>query len=500
MIVNKYFTKISKKSINLFLGITLITLLVTHVSLAASYFIDDFDDGIYTDRVTVINNDGTTSESGGELHIQIPRPASGCDSATLAINTTFSGQNITVETKVKLTGKGGVYLRLKRDHSNYVEFGFNTDDVPYADFASRENGVVERQWIESSAPYFGTYTVIKIVKTVDQYEVYINGDMKGTTCTNTGIGDSNLIVELNNHTCSHKSGDSDNYFDYVTVSVVPREYYAVIAGIADYPGWINDLNYPDDDVIDMRNALTNYTNWQQANIQLLLDSDATIANIQNAINNIGSQAGSDDVCLFYFSGHGTNGIDLAPFDEIDNRDEYLCAYDGDIRDDQLSTWLAALPTTNVVVIIDSCFSGGQIKDSIKQLAAVKCLSGTQPGVLDGDGFAADFKRKWSKDIDDNPGCVVTTACDDNQLSIELPLINNGLFTYFLVNAINNFFDADTNGELSAEEVATGTIWSFWLLYSQYPMLYSLLNQTPQYYDDYPAGAPQTDSLPLCLPD
>ena len=70
---------------------------------------------------------------------------------------------------------------------------------------------------------------------MDQYEVYINGDKKGAAYTNTGIGDSNLIVELSNHTCSHKSGDSDNYFDYVTVSSVPGEYYAVIAGVADYP-------------------------------------------------------------------------------------------------------------------------------------------------------------------------------------------------------------------------------------------------------------------------
>ncbi|MBC8229659.1 caspase family protein, partial [bacterium] len=138
-------------------------------------------------------------------------------------------------------------------------------------------------------------------------------------------------------------------------------YWAVIAGVADYPGTGNDLDYPDDDAIDIKNSLLLYENWEDDNIQLLLDSEATKANIQTAIETMENMADSDDVCLLFFSGHGTNGIDVNPIDESDGLDEYICAHDANIRDDELSDWLGNLSTTNVVVIVDTCFSGGQIK-------------------------------------------------------------------------------------------------------------------------------------------
>lgn len=278
-----------------------------------------------------------------------------------------------------------------------------------------------------------------------------------------------------------------------------RDYHALIVGVADYPGTINDLNYPDDDANDMMNALLGYPNWEWSNIQLLLDSNATKTNISNAINLWNTQADQDDVCVFFFSGHGTNGTDVAPIDELDGVDEYLCAYDSNIRDDELSNWLAALPTTNVIVILDACYSGGEIRSSERSDGIAKVLPGTAHRVLRDDGFAADLKRKRAKDMDDNPGCVVITATEDDELSWEFPLINNGLFTYFAVAAINAFADRNGNGELSAEEVGIGTRLIFYRLYINNPWLYPILQQVPQLYDDYPVGNPNSDELTLCMP-
>lgn len=290
-----------------------------------------------------------------------------------------------------------------------------------------------------------------------------------------------------------------NYVLASKVNVGPS-YYAIIVGVADYPGIIDDLEFPDDDARDMMDALVNHSNWELPNIQLLLNSNATKSNVKNAISLLNSRVDENDVCLFFFSGHGTNGLDISPFDEADGLDEYLCAYDGDIRDDELSSWLGALPTTNVIVILDTCFSGGHIRGHLDAGARVKCFSGTQHGVLKGDGFATDFERiEGAKDMSQNPGCVVLTATEDDESSWEFPIISNGLFTYFAVAAINNFADWNVNGELSAEEVGMAIRLSFSFLYRRYPVLYPMLLQVPQLYDDYPAGSSHMDELTLCIP-
>ena len=165
-------------------------------------------------------------------------------------------------------------------------------------------------------------------------------------------------------------------------------YYAVLVGIADYPGTGNDLDYTDDDAVDMKDALLNYPNWSEGNITMLLDAEATKLNIGTAIQNMGAQADSDDVCLFFYSGHGTVMPDAEPLDEADGYDECLVPYSlfGTITDDELSAWLAQLPTTNVVVIIDTCFSGGQIKGADRSGSRVKSIATNQGVIRRGDGL------------------------------------------------------------------------------------------------------------------
>ena len=62
----------------------------------------------------------------------------------------------------------------------------------------------------------------------------------------------------------------------VTVSVQSSvDYYAVICGISDYQGVINDLNYCDDDAYDVRDMLLSCENWDVSNITMLVDIAAT---------------------------------------------------------------------------------------------------------------------------------------------------------------------------------------------------------------------------------
>lgn len=279
-----------------------------------------------------------------------------------------------------------------------------------------------------------------------------------------------------------------------------RNYYAVIVGIADYPGMINDLAYSDLDAIGVRDALLTYPQWQATNAVLLLNSSATKANIGAMIAQLGAKTSAEDVFFFFYSGHGSTMPDMMPFDELDFRDETLCAYDYEIRDDELSAWLGDINTNNVIVILDSCHSGGQIKSPAPAGLRAKVWPSTAGTVLDGDGFDADLKRGYrAKDMSTRPGCIIMTACRADQYSFESALAQHGLFSFFVIMAISDFLDGNGNGQLSAEEIGFSIVWSFWNMYTTYPRVYFLMPQFPQFYDDYPSGASATAELPVCWP-
>ena len=97
-------------------------------------------------------------------------------------------------------------------------------------------------------------------------------------------------------------------------------YYALLVGVADYPGYINDLKYCDDDAMDMRDALTRRSNWSSANITTLLNSQATYGQIVASINALDARMSSSDTFVFFYAGHGIATPDVYPYDETDGLD------------------------------------------------------------------------------------------------------------------------------------------------------------------------------------
>ena len=255
------------------------------------------------------------------------------------------------------------------------------------------------------------------------------------------------------------------------------EYWAVIAGVSDYPGTGSDLSFAAKDARDVRNALLTSDIWSSDHITLLIDGDATAAAIEDAINAVGTVADGNDLFFFFFCGHGGNQYDIPPLDEVDGLDEYLCPYDfspNRIVDDELGQWLGDLPMTKVAVAIDSCFSGGMIRgESDEVLARSVAYEGT-PHV--GDGFA--------RDLNDVLQGVVLTASAEDELSGEHPLLANGIFTnYFTGGLWHGAADADGNTQISMEE-------AYNYLYQpvvDFSALFSVGQHTqhPQMFDNYP---------------
>ena len=237
-------------------------------------------------------------------------------------------------------------------------------------------------------------------------------------------------------------------------------YWAVIVGIENYKS-ITNLSYTVDDADDMRDVLVFYGNWDMGNIQLLTDGNASKSNIQSAItNNMARSADADDVCLFFFSGHGSR-IPDEDGDEgkKDRYDEVICPYDTTaeignvISDDELGDWLSACPG-KVVVILDTCMSGGFLKGVEGKIKTVPNPRVPKDAIAKkhfGEDLVERLKqRPISRDLS-QAGYVVLMACGERDYAYEYEALENGVFTYYVAEALSGPADVNSNNEVSAEE-------------------------------------------------
>jgi hypothetical protein len=247
---------------------------------------------------------------------------------------------------------------------------------------------------------------------------------------------------------------------------------ALIVGIADYehmdpasglragaPG--NDLGYTTYDAYDTQDTLLTAGTFQEADTTLFLDEQATKAAIHAAIVNwIDPREDAGTLVVIFFSGHGMFAPD-DDGDESDGWDEFLVPYEIDwdavagqwkpemaIRDDELAAWLSVLESQQVVVIVDSCFSGGLIES----LAAPPRGLAWRPADGDGASFsAAGWRDGLVQDVQ-APGRVILTASAEGQPSTEFGALQNGAFSYYLLQALRTpAADTDLNGWVSVQE-------------------------------------------------
>jgi hypothetical protein len=191
------------------------------------------------------------------------------------------------------------------------------------------------------------------------------------------------------------------------------------------------------------------SSFAQEDILLLLDSQATKGAIHDAIvNRIDPLEDENTIVVISFSGHGMYAPD-DDGDEDDPYDEFLVPYGIDvtqggplqktIRDDELASWLDELESQKIVLLLDTCFSGGmaqststtRVKSLWTYLAPQHILSPQDWQ----DGFAQDVQ---------GAGRVVLMASAEDETSIESSELGQGVFTYYFAQALRSS-SADTNG-------------------------------------------------------
>ncbi|MCI6861523.1 MAG: caspase family protein, partial [Prevotella sp.] len=172
--------------------------------------------------------------------------------------------------------------------------------------------------------------------------------------------------------------------------------HLVAVGIADYPGTANDLTLPAKDAATVKWLYEQNTNAVTA---ILTNTAATKEAILSSIRSTFQYASTDDIIVFFFSGHGYKGG--------------FVAYDGYLDYDEIRKAMSNSHCKNKMIFADACFSG-------------KMRQG-----------ASDVKQEHEKS-----SVMLFLSSRDNETSIERKDMKNGFFTSCLVDALRGKSDSN----------------------------------------------------------
>ncbi len=209
--------------------------------------------------------------------------------------------------------------------------------------------------------------------------------------------------------------------------VYAQKVRAVIVGVADYQydATVSDLNYSDDDAQDIYDFLSDKYPESNASIVLLKDKNATKARILSALKDVFDRSYSNDMLLFFFSGHGNKGYFL-PYD-FDGSSGVL--YHKEVRE-----MFSLSPAKRKLVFADAC-RAGSIKIETNQ-------ANTPFGLED---YYQQLKR-------DKGGIALMLSSRWNQNSIESGRLQNGFFAYHLLKGLKGDADLNFDDEIVIDEL------------------------------------------------
>ncbi|APY11151.1 peptidase C14 [Seonamhaeicola sp. S2-3] len=230
------------------------------------------------------------------------------------------------------------------------------------------------------------------------------------------------------------------------------EKYALIIAVGNYPkktGWstISSVN----DVPLIKQTLLNQK-FEEANITLLIDEQATYAGIKEALNNLLSKVKPDDIVVIHYSGHGQQIFDDND-EEIDGKDEALVPYDAWVRynnnykgehhfrDDELGNFITKFRNKlgkqgQLLLLLDSCHSGSSTRGGkARGSEAVFAPSNWKPN-KSGDASGSDMTEKSKEKLQDNAApFVLISGASANELNYEYK--GTGSLSYAFSKAMNS---------------------------------------------------------------
>lgn len=199
---------------------------------------------------------------------------------------------------------------------------------------------------------------------------------------------------------------------------------ALVIGVAEYDEITRLHEVVENDACDVAAVLRsrNYCSFPAENVRILLNAEATLSAIKDALADLAAAAGADDTVVVFFSGHG------ARFERDDgNETSALVPFDAKPSDlegttlpeAEVSAALAEIRARRLLVLIDACHAGGA-------------------GVL--KGMAGDihfgFGEKSLQRLAEGVGRVIVASSRASETSIALRGTRNSVFTGHLLEALS----------------------------------------------------------------
>lgn len=209
--------------------------------------------------------------------------------------------------------------------------------------------------------------------------------------------------------------------------------YAIVMGIEQYREQIPRAEFATKDAKDMAQFLTSQAGYREENVILRLNEQATKSDMEKYFEAwLKNNVDANSSLFVYFSGHG------AP--KAETGEAYIVPYDGDpafIEQTgyplkRLYQTLEKLPTQNIIVMLDSCFSGSGGRSVMAK--------GAKPMALTVEGMASSAKA------------VVMAATSGSHLSLADQEKGHGLFTYYALQGMSGDADANGDGAIDVQEL------------------------------------------------
>lgn len=227
-----------------------------------------------------------------------------------------------------------------------------------------------------------------------------------------------------------------------------RERWAVVIGAGHYSNpAIPSLRYTVADAESFYEMLVGQAGFKKDNVLLLTDKTERkpfLRDIKWALGTfLARSARKEDIVIIYFAGHGAPEVDPRGA-ESDGLAKYLVPTDADPNDlystalpmDEFQVIFDRIEADQLVVFLDSCYSGA---------AGGRTFASKRTRAVRVDDIFLDRLTR-------SKGRAIVTASRTSEVSVELPELGHGLFTYYLVQGLRGAADLDRDGIVSLQEV------------------------------------------------
>jgi hypothetical protein len=195
--------------------------------------------------------------------------------------------------------------------------------------------------------------------------------------------------------------------------------FAIVIGIEQYRHKLPPADFAARDAKIMSEYLIKVLGYPEENVITLTNEQASIGDFAKYFEKwLPNHVEKDSTVYVYYSGHGTPSPNT--------HDAYIVPYDGDpafieqtgYSLTRMYTTLGTLPAREIVVALDSCFSGAGGRSVLAKGARPIALSVENPILM-------------SQKI------IVLAAATGNQISSTYDEKGHGLFTYFILKGLKN---------------------------------------------------------------